>query len=126
MLCQGFQGGRNRSGTFYAHTALACRLALVPLRHPGSELNGVIRLAQNRNRPTPPAVARRFAGTELAQIIRFQDEWLRVPIVYLSAETDLARQMDALLRAGDDFVTKPVTPEVLYETLLRWFEKERG
>ena len=28
-------------------------------------------------------------------------------VIYLSAETDIARQMAALLKAGDDFITKP-------------------
>ena len=48
-------------------------------------------------------------GPELAQIIRMNDDWLRVPIVYLSAETDINRQMNALIKAGDDFVTKPIS-----------------
>jgi CheY-like chemotaxis protein len=26
----------------------------------------------------------------------------------------------------NDFISKPATPELLYETLLKWFEKERG
>lgn len=65
------------------------------------------------------------SGTELAQIIRFQDEWLRVPIVYLSAETDLARQMDALLRAGDDFVTKPISDSALLTTVFSRAQRAR-
>lgn len=54
-----------------------------------------------------------FSGPELAQIIRLNDEWLRVPIVYLSAETDIERQMAALIKAGDDFITKPISDHAL-------------
>ncbi len=53
------------------------------------------------------------SGPELAQIIRLRDEWLRVPIIYLSAETDIGRQMAALLKAGDDFITKPISDSQL-------------
>ena len=54
-----------------------------------------------------------YSGPELAQIIRLNDNWLRVPVVYLSAETDVTRQKDALLRAGDDFITKPISDSAL-------------
>lgn len=54
-----------------------------------------------------------YSGPELAQVIRLNDEWLRVPIVYLSAETDLQRQMAALIKAGDDFITKPISNSAL-------------
>lgn len=65
------------------------------------------------------------SGPELAQIIRFQDEWLRIPIVYLSGETDLAKQMAALLRAGDDFVTKPISDSALVTTVFSRAQRAR-
>jgi len=38
-----------------------------------------------------------------------------------------AEDKDQCFEAGmDDFISKPVMPEVLYETLLNWFEKGRG
>lgn len=54
-----------------------------------------------------------FSGPELAQLIRLNDDWLRVPILYISAETDTNRQMEALLKAGDDFITKPISDSAL-------------
>lgn len=54
-----------------------------------------------------------YSGPELAQVIRLNDEWLRVPIIYLSAETDLQRQMAALIKAGDDFISKPISNSAL-------------
>lgn len=48
-------------------------------------------------------------GPELATVIRYRDELLSLPIVYLSAETDLDRQIEALGRGADDFLTKPIS-----------------
>ena len=53
------------------------------------------------------------SGPELAQLIRLQDEWLSVPIIYLSSETDSERQLAALVKGGDDFLTKPITDTAL-------------
>lgn len=50
-----------------------------------------------------------YTGPELAGVIRQHDEWTGLPIVYLSAETDLERQMAAMRRGGDDFIIKPVS-----------------
>ncbi|MET1079827.1 MAG: diguanylate cyclase [Pseudomonas sp.] len=65
------------------------------------------------------------SGPELAQIIRFYDDWLRVPIIYLSAETDIARQMNAMLKAGDDFVTKPISDNSLVATVFARAQRAR-
>lgn len=47
-------------------------------------------------------------GIELATVLRQQPAFEGIPIVFLSAETQLDRQMDALKRGGDDFLTKPI------------------
>jgi len=65
------------------------------------------------------------SGPELAQIIRFNDAWLRVPIIYLSAETDISQQMKALLKAGDDFVTKPISDKSLIATVFARAQRAR-
>jgi diguanylate cyclase (GGDEF)-like protein len=49
-------------------------------------------------------------GLELAQVIRQMENFVSVPIVYLSAETDKDRQLEALEQGGDDFLTKPIKP----------------
>jgi diguanylate cyclase (GGDEF)-like protein len=64
-------------------------------------------------------------GPELAQIIRMNDDWLRVPIIYLSAETDIKRQMNALLKAGDDFVTKPIADNALVAAVFSRAQRAR-
>jgi diguanylate cyclase (GGDEF)-like protein len=48
------------------------------------------------------------SGLELAQVIRQQPSFVGIPIVFLSAETNLAQQLIALQMGGDDFLTKPI------------------
>ena len=50
-----------------------------------------------------------YTGPELAAVIRQHDQWTSLPIVYLSAETDLERQIAAMSRGGDDFLIKPIS-----------------
>jgi diguanylate cyclase (GGDEF)-like protein len=66
-----------------------------------------------------------YGGPELAQIIRFNDDWLRVPIIYLSAETAITRQMGALVKAGDDFITKPISDNSLITTVFARAQRAR-
>ncbi len=47
-------------------------------------------------------------GIELAQVIRLNQDWLRVPITYLSSEQDVEKRAVAMGRAGDDFLSKPL------------------
>jgi diguanylate cyclase (GGDEF)-like protein len=54
-----------------------------------------------------------YSGIELAGVIRQHDNWVGLPIVYLSAETDLDKQLQALGRGGDDFLTKPISDSQL-------------
>lgn len=48
------------------------------------------------------------SGAELAQVIRLNQDWLRVPITYLSSEQDEEKRALAMGRAGDDFLSKPM------------------
>ena len=50
------------------------------------------------------------SGPELAQVIRQDDNWAQMPIMFLSTESDLSRQLNAMNLGGDDFLTKPVAP----------------
>ena len=52
-------------------------------------------------------------GIELAQVIRLNQDWLRVPITYLSSEQDVEKRAVALGRAGDDFLSKPLSDREL-------------
>jgi diguanylate cyclase (GGDEF)-like protein len=50
-----------------------------------------------------------FSGLDLAGVIRQYDNWSSLPIVYLSAETDLDQQIEAMGRGADDFLVKPIS-----------------
>ena len=53
------------------------------------------------------------SGPELAAILREREAWMDLPVLFLSAETDLTQQLLALNLGGDDFLVKPVQPEHL-------------
>lgn len=52
-------------------------------------------------------------GMELSSIIRQYEAFVSIPIVFLSVETDMDRQLAAIRLGGDDFLTKPIKPEHL-------------
>ena len=52
-------------------------------------------------------------GTELAGVIRQIEEYISIPIIFLSSETDQNLQMDAKRMGGDEFLTKSIRPELL-------------
>ncbi len=56
-------------------------------------------------------------GTELAAVIRQQARYLRLPIIFLSAEDDKDIQLKAMSQGGDDFLTKPIDPAHLATTV---------
>ena len=53
------------------------------------------------------------SGEEVARVIRQQDAFLSIPIVFLSAESDVGRQREAMSLGGDEFLQKPIQPEHL-------------
>jgi len=57
------------------------------------------------------------SGLELATVIRQQDAFMGIPIVFLSSETDIDRQMSGLSMGGDDFLEKPISAEHLVASL---------
>lgn len=56
-------------------------------------------------------------GAELATVIRQQEDFVSIPIVFLSAETDLDKQMAVMSQGGDDFLTKPIKPDYLVSSV---------
>ena len=56
-------------------------------------------------------------GTELAKVIRQDDRYVSVPIIYLSAEDDVNKQLHAMSLGGDDFLVKPINPRQLLATI---------
>lgn len=56
-------------------------------------------------------------GMELAKAIRQIGTYFSIPIVYLSGETDMDRQISAMSMGGDEFLTKPIKPEHLLSSV---------
>ena len=54
-----------------------------------------------------------YTGPELAAVIRQHDHWASLPIVFLSAENDRDRQLQAMNSGADDFLTKPISDNQL-------------
>jgi diguanylate cyclase (GGDEF)-like protein len=56
-------------------------------------------------------------GTDLAKVIRQLDAFVSIPIVFLSAESDMDKQLFAMGLGGDDFLTKPIQPQHLISSV---------
>ncbi len=57
-------------------------------------------------------------GVEAAQVIRQQQIYINLPIVYLSTETSLSQQLEALqIGGGDDFLQKPIGDKYLIDAV---------
>jgi diguanylate cyclase (GGDEF)-like protein len=56
-------------------------------------------------------------GTDLAKVIRQLDAFVSIPIVFLSAENNLDKQLFAMGLGGDDFLTKPIQPQHLISSV---------
>lgn len=66
-----------------------------------------------------------YSGPELAGVVRQHDNWASIPIVYLSAETDLLQQIRAMRHGADDFLTKPISDAQLVATVRSRVERAR-
>ncbi|WP_242470949.1 EAL domain-containing protein [Thiocystis violacea] len=72
-----------------------------------------------------------LSGAELAAIIRDHDDFFGIPLLFLSGETDLDRQLEALKAGGDGFVSKPVRRAALIAAveyrmrMSRWLQDRR-
>jgi DNA-binding response OmpR family regulator len=52
-------------------------------------------------------------GYEVCQRLRSRVETEQIPIIFLSAKTEEEDQVEGLMLGGDDYLTKPVSPQVL-------------
>ncbi len=66
------------------------------------------------------------SGLELATVIRQQHDYVGTPIVFLSGETDVDKQMAAMRLGGDDFLTKPIQPEHLVAAVMARAQRSRS
>jgi len=64
-------------------------------------------------------------GQELAKVIRQMEAYVSIPIVFLSTETDVTKQLKAMGVGGDDFLTKPIQPDHLISSVIIRSERMR-
>ena len=64
-------------------------------------------------------------GIEMAKIIRQNNHYVNIPIVFLSSVTETEQQNIALESGADDFLTKPITPENLISAISSRAERYR-
>ena len=65
------------------------------------------------------------SGRELATLIRQVPDYIGLPIVYLSSETDRHKQFSAMRVGAEGFLTKPVVPEDLVSAVAIRAERMR-
>ena len=65
------------------------------------------------------------SGDELSRLIRQIEEFVGMPIVFLSVESDFDRQLSAMGRGGDEFLTKPILPAQLLSVVKSRVERYR-
>ena len=64
-------------------------------------------------------------GVEAARVIRQHPEFLSIPIVYLSGDSNVPLQVEALRLGGDHFLTKPYNPVLLNAIVQSKIERYR-
>lgn len=65
------------------------------------------------------------SGRDLAKLIRQVPDYIGLPIVYLSSETDRHKQFSAMRIGAEGFLTKPVVPEDLVSAVAIRAERMR-
>lgn len=65
------------------------------------------------------------SGDELARVIRQMEAFVGLPIVFLSVENNFDRQLSAMGRGGDEFLTKPILPAQLLSVVVSRIERYR-
>lgn len=64
-------------------------------------------------------------GQELSRMIRQYETYASIPIVFLSSETDIKKQLAAMQIGADDFLTKPIDPEHLVLSVATRVQRHR-
>ncbi|MEO6697505.1 MAG: response regulator [Gammaproteobacteria bacterium] len=65
------------------------------------------------------------SGMELAAVIRQQEAYVGTAIVFLSSETNVTKQLEAMHWGADDFLTKPIQPGHLVSSLTTRMQRAR-
>ncbi|MBT3274483.1 MAG: diguanylate cyclase [Spirochaetales bacterium] len=66
------------------------------------------------------------SGTELLSLIRQQEAFVGIPVVFLSVENGEGKKLAAVREGGDDFITKPAEPEFLIVSISTRINRTRN
>lgn len=67
----------------------------------------------------------RISGSELARLVRQQESFATVPIVFLTTESAVQRRVEVLRAGADDYLLKPVQPSLLLSAVAAKLERAR-
>lgn len=59
-------------------------------------------------------------GLEATQRIRADERWINLPIIALTANADEYHRKLCQQAGMNDFLAKPINPDLLINTLLKW------
>lgn len=65
------------------------------------------------------------SGLELAAVIRQEEDYVGIPIVFLSTETNVDRQLSAIKLGGDEFLVKPIKADHLISSIVPRVKRSR-
>ncbi len=67
-----------------------------------------------------------YNGIDMAGMIRQQETHVSIPIIFLSGETDLDKQLQAMHIGADGFFTKPIDPRYLISMVTACMQRARA
>ena len=65
------------------------------------------------------------SGFELARVIRQQEAYVQIPIIFLTADRSKTGRLSAMETGGDEYLTKPVRPDLLLTSVIGRAERSR-
>jgi len=66
------------------------------------------------------------SGQELARMVRQDEDYIHLPIIYLSSEDSKEKKIEALNQGGDDFINKSVDPSFLLPLIRTRLKRARS
>ena len=109
---------------FYSAVLRSAGMEVVVLHDPGDIFNV---LAEHRpDLLLMDVYMPKCSGPQLAQIVRQESMYIDMPIVFLSTENNMDKQLDAVSFGADDFLTKPMPASYLISSISSRVERYRG
>ena len=63
-----------------------------------------------------------MSGLETVSIIKENEEWAQIPVIFLTADSDPSTEVKCLELGADDFIAKPFVPMVMNSRISRILE----